>query len=160
MARRNLIAVLLAALASVAATAGCGGGKQQVSAAELVQRGDQVCRTEHTKFSQVQAKPPANASVAADQTKQLVDAAKSAGSDLRDLEPPENIRPAYDRYLDVRDRATEEIKKGQDAAGNQDSRAYGAAQSAVANSAPERQKLARALGFKVCSQATAAAGAP
>ena len=158
MSRRNLIAVLPAALLSAVAP-GCGGGSEQVTATELAQKGDAICRTEQTRFSQIQALPPVNASVAADQTKQLVDAAESAGSDLRDLEPPENLRPTYDRYLEARDRATDEIKKGQDAAENRDSRAYGAAQSAVASSAPERQKLAGSLGFKVCSQSTAT-GAP
>lgn len=158
MSRRNLAAVLLAALL-FAVAAGCGGGPQQVTATELVQKGDAICRTEQTRFSQIQAQPPANASTAADQTKRLVDAAERAGSELRDLEPPENLRPAYDRYLDARDRAADEIKKGLEAADNQDARAYGTAQSAVARSAPERQKLARSLGFKACSQSTAA-GAP
>ena len=43
------------------------------------------------------------------------------------------------------------MKKGQDAADNQDSNAYGAAQAAVTKSAPQRRKLAESLGFKVCS---------
>jgi hypothetical protein len=43
------------------------------------------------------------------------------------------------------------LKKGQDAAENQDSATYGAAQAAVVQSAPERRRLARAVGFKVCS---------
>ena len=42
------------------------------------------------------------------------------------------------------------MKKGQDAADNQDSHAYGAAQAAVSRSASERSKLAKSLGLKVC----------
>jgi hypothetical protein len=43
------------------------------------------------------------------------------------------------------------MKRGEDAADNQDSRAYGAAQAAVVHTAPQRRKLAGSLGFKVCS---------
>ena len=43
------------------------------------------------------------------------------------------------------------MKKGQDAADNQDSRSYGEAQAAVSKSAPDRKELAGSLGFKVCS---------
>ena len=49
------------------------------------------------------------------------------------------------------------MKRGQDAAENQDARAYGAAQAGVARDAPQRQKLARSLGFKVCSTSPATA---
>ena len=101
MSRAGLIPIVVPALAIAALGAGCGGGgKQQVSAAELVQKGDQICRQEQSGFSQIQAHPPANAS---------------------------------------------------DAAENQDSATYGAAQAAVVQSAPERRRLARAVGFKACS---------
>jgi hypothetical protein len=150
------IAGALCALVAIAAAAGCGG-KQQVSAAELVQRGDAICRDEQSTFDEVQAQAPANASDAADQTDELVSAAEDANDKLRDLEPPEGLRTPYDAYLDARDRATDQIKKGQDAAKNQDSTAYGVAQSAVAQTAPQRRKLAGALGFKVCSSDAGAA---
>jgi hypothetical protein len=152
MEPRKLIPIGSAAVLLVAATAGCGGGKDPLSAAELVQKGDAICRDEQSRFSRIQAQPPTNASVAADQTKGLVDAAEDAGSDLRDLEPPEDLRSSYDRYLDARDRAVDQIRKGEDAADDRDSRAYGTAQAAVANTAPSRQRLARALGFAVCSR--------
>ena len=48
----------------------------------------------------------------------------------------------FDIYLSARDRAIDQMKKGQDAAENQDSGAYGAAQAAVTKSAPQRKKLA------------------
>jgi len=149
---------IAAALALIAiAAAGCGG-KQKVTAAELVQKGDSICREEQSKFNEVQAQPPANASEAANQTDDLVSAAEDANDSLGNLEPPEALQARYSAYLDARDRATDQIKKGKDAADNQDSAAYGAAQSAVSATAPGRQRLARSLGFKVCSQG--AAGAP
>jgi hypothetical protein len=153
-AKRTLLVV--PAFAVLSLCVGCGGGKEQVSAAELDQKADQICATEQTKFKQIQAQPPANASEAADQTKQLIQAAESASSAIDDLEPPDALRGALDIYLGARDQAIDEMKKGQDAADNQDSRAYGTAQAAVAKSAPQRKKLADSLGFKVCSAKTGA----
>ena len=157
MTARKTIACAFAGLVAAAAAAGCGGGKQQVSATELVQKGDAICRDEQSKFNEVQTQPPANASDATDQTKELVSAAEDANDNLDDLEPPASLQSRYSAYLDARDRATDQIQKGQDAAENQDSVAYGAAQSAVAQTAPQRSNLAGALGFKVCSSGGGAA---
>jgi hypothetical protein len=139
------------ALAVLSLGTGCGGGNQQVTAAELVQKADQACREEQSKFREIQATPPANASDAADQTKQLIQVAEDASSAIDDLEPPDALRTPLDGYLSARSGAIDEMKKGQDAADNQDSRAYGAAQAAVVKSAPQRRKLADSIGFKVCS---------
>jgi hypothetical protein len=150
-AKRFLLVLPAVAILALEA-AGCGGGgKQQVSAAELVQKGDQICRDEQTKFKQIQAHPLANASEAADQTKELIQVSESANSGLGDLEPPEAQRAPLESYLSARDRAIDQMKAGQDAAENQDSKAYAAAQAAVVHSAPQRKKLAVSLGFRVCS---------
>jgi hypothetical protein len=148
-ARRSLS--VLPALVILALGKGCGSGKEQVTAAELVQKGDQICRQEQTGFNQIQAHPPGNAKDAADQTEALVKAAESANSKLSELQPPDELKSPLDSYLSARDRAIDQMKKGQDAAENQDSTGYGAAQAAVVQSAPERKRLARAVGFKVCS---------
>jgi hypothetical protein len=150
-AKRFLLVLPAVAILALEA-AGCGGGgKQQVSAAELVQKGDQICRDEQTKYKQIQAHPLANASEAADQTKELIQVSESANSGLGDLEPPEAQRAPLESYLSARDRAIDQMKAGQDAAENQDSKAYAAAQAAVVHSAPQRKKLAVSLGFRVCS---------
>jgi hypothetical protein len=151
MTRARWLPLVLPILVIGAIGAGCGGGKDQVSAAELDQKADQACREEQTKFEQIQSTPPANATEAADQTKELVAVAESASSAIDALEPPDALRTPLEIYLDARDRAIDQMKEGQDAAENQDSRAYGEAQAEVAKSAPERRKLADSLGFKVCS---------
>jgi hypothetical protein len=148
-ARRALLVIPTLAILSLGI--GCGGSKQEVTAAELDQKADQICATEQTKFKQIQAHPPANASDAADQTKELIDVAQTANSALDDLEPPDALRGALDIYLGARNDAIDQMKNGQDAAENQDSRGYGEAQAAVAKSATERKRLADSLGFKVCS---------
>jgi hypothetical protein len=147
--KRFLLAI--PALAILSLGTGCGGGNQQVTAAELVQKADQACREEQSKFREIQATPPANASDAADQTKALIQVAEDASSAIDDLEPPDALQTPLDGYLSARSGAIDEMKKGQNAADNQDSRAYGAAQAAVVKSAPQRRKLADSIGFKVCS---------
>jgi hypothetical protein len=151
MFRAKSILLTSLTVATLALAMGCGGGKEQVTAAELVQKGDQICQQEQTKFSQIQNQPPSNASDAADQTKKLIGVAEDASSSLDDLEPPDALQGSFKTYLDARDRAIDQMKRGQDAAENQDSSAYGAAQAAVVHSAPQRRKLAASLGLKVCS---------
>src|SRR5690348_5903455 len=92
-------AIVASAGAAVAVAVGCGSSKQQVSPAELAQRADAICRDEQVRFEQIQAHPPGNAQVAADQTKELIDVAQAASSDLRDLEPPDRLSARYDAYL-------------------------------------------------------------
>jgi hypothetical protein len=151
MSARKPIAIASAALVTVAA-AGCGGGKQQVSAAELVQKGDAICRDEQGEFKRIQAAPLRNASDGADQAEALLGAARDAIDSLQDLEPPEPQQSAYDRYLDAKEHALQFFQQGKDAADDQNGRAYSAAQAAVARGAHERAKLAKAVGFKSCSQ--------
>ena len=128
-----------------------------MTAAELVRKADEICSRERSSFARLQAHPPPNASVAADQTNGLIRVTQEANSRLRELEPPEELQSAYDRYLEARDRVIDQMNRGEDAARNQDSVAYGAAQAAVARDAPERRKLAQSLGLKVCSSSRASA---
>lgn len=152
MNRLRCLWLVLPTAVLAAAAVGCGGGgKQPVTAAELRQQADQACRTEQQKFRQIQATAPANASDAVDQTKALITVAETASSTIDGLEPPSELQGELDAYLSARGRAIDEMKKGQDAADNQDSQAYGAAQAAVTKSAHERSKLADSLGLKVCS---------
>jgi hypothetical protein len=151
MFRDRRLLLVVPALAIISLGGGCGGGKEQVSAAELDQKADEACRTEQEKFQQIQATPPANATEAADQTKELIQVAESTSSAIEDLEPPDALRMPLEIYLNARGNAIDEMRKGQDAAEDQDSRTYGTAQAAVAKSAPQRRRLADSLGFKVCS---------
>jgi hypothetical protein len=156
-AGRFLLTLPLLALATLGG-AGCGGGgKDQVTAAELVARADAICREERGTFDRVQAHPPPNASIAANQTGVLLKATERANSALRDLNPPDQLKAQYDRYLEARDRAVDQMKRGQDAAEDRDSAEYGAAQAAVAREAPQRRKLAQALGLKACSSSRGSA---
>jgi hypothetical protein len=157
LTRRFLLIIPAVLLLAVDASGCGGGGNDQVTAAELVHKADAICTKERGSFARIQAHPPPNASVAADQTDELIKATEDANSQLRDLKPPEELQSSYDRYIEARDRVIQQMNRGRDAAQDQDSTAYGAAQAAVARDAPQRRKLARALGFRVCSASSATA---
>jgi hypothetical protein len=157
MLRPRWITPTVSLVAIGVALTGCGGGSDRVSTAELVQKADEICGKERSSFGRIQAHPPPNASVAADQTDELIKVTADANSGLRDLRPPEELESAYDRYLEARDRALDQMRRGKEAAEDQDSADYGAAQAAVAREAPERRRLAEGLGLKVCSSSSATA---
>ena len=145
------IALASVALLTAALLSGCGG-KEQVTAAELVQKGDAICRDLEKRFSEIQAAPLVTSSDGADQAGALHDAAKDSIDDLRHFEPPEDLRATYDRYLDAKEDTLQYFDADKEAADNRDGTAYAAAEAAVARGAPERARLAKSLGFKVCSQ--------
>jgi hypothetical protein len=137
---------------SLAAIVGCGdSSEEQVDAAELVQRGDEICRADQERFAAIQKEPPANASQAADQTDEVIDSSTEAIDDLRDLKPPSELSHKYEAYLTAREDALDLIEEGRDALDNEDTDAYGAAQTKLSDGAEGRAKLARAIGFKDCS---------
>jgi hypothetical protein len=150
MVRVRIASLAFPAIVITALASGCGSGKDEMSAAELRQNADAICREEQSRFDRVQATAPANASIAADQTKELIGVSEAASSDLGDLEPPDSLADAYDSYLDARGRALDQMKRGQVAAENRDSAGYVAAQTAVAKGAAERRRFAAALGLQVC----------
>ena len=149
--RRRLIVVALAVVPAATA-AGCGGDNAQVTPEELISRGDAICAEGRQRFDEVQAEAPANAAAAVDQTQELADIATDELNELRNMQPPDELRESYDRYLEARGRALELLEQGRDAADDKDAEAYGQAQAKAAAEEPQRRKLARAVGFKVCSK--------
>jgi hypothetical protein len=148
---RFLAAIAVLAVAAPAA-AGCGDDAEQVSAQELVQRGDEICAEGRREFAEIQSQAPPNASAAADQTDQLVAIATDELNELREIRPPDELQERYEAYLAARGRALSLLEQGRDAAEDKDADAYGKAQAEAAAAQPERLKLARAVGFKQCSK--------
>lgn len=156
-------AIIAVASLAVAGAAGCGGdSSEQLDAAQLISKGDELCRQGQQHFAEIQAKRPANATDAQEQTDELLDVATDELTDLRDLRPPEELRDSYESYLEARGRALELLEQGSDAAGNRDAEEYAKAQAEVTADQPARVKLAEAVGLKVCSRAgtTAPTAAP
>ena len=141
-----MLALALALLASA-----CGEETEKLSAEQLISRGDEICKRGQERFAEVQQEPPANATEAREQTDELVEVANDELDELRDLRPPDELGDAYDAYLQARGSALELLEQGRDAAEDKDADAYDEAQIEAAADQPERLKLARAVGFKVCS---------
>lgn len=152
MRARVPVALLAAAVAvSAAALAGCGDDAEQLSAEELVSRGDELCREGQRRFAEIQAEPPANASDALAQTDELVAVASDELNELRKLRAPEELSDPYERYLEARSSALELLEEGRDAAGGRDAAAYAEAQAKISADSAKRRKLAAAVGFEACS---------
>jgi ElaB/YqjD/DUF883 family membrane-anchored ribosome-binding protein len=149
--RRRLIVVAIAVVPA-ATGAGCGSDTEQVDAEELISRGDAICAEGRQRFDEVQGEAPANAAAAVDQTQELVDIATDELNELRNIRPPDELRESYDSYLEARGRALELLEQGRDAAEDKDAEAYGRAQAKASAEEPQRRKLARTVGFKVCSK--------
>jgi hypothetical protein len=143
---------LAMAVAAAAVASGCGSDTEQVSVEELIERGDEICAEGRRSFDEVQAQAPANAAAAADQTDELVAIATDELNELRSIRPPDELRERYDRYLEARGRALELLEQGRDAAEEKNADAYARAQGKAAAEQPERLKLAKAVGFRVCSK--------
>jgi hypothetical protein len=144
------VAVLVAAAA--VALAGCGDDTEDVSAEELISRGDELCREGQQRFEEIQGDTPADAAEALEQTEALVEVADEELDELSRMRPPEELRDAYDRYLDARADALELLERGRDAAEDGDAKAYAEAQTKLAAEQRTRVELAREIGFSACSK--------
>src|SRR5688572_1854252 len=151
MPARPLISVISALLIGLLLAA-CGEDAEQVTASELVSRGDEICAEGRDRFAEIQERAPANATDAEQLTDDLVQAATDELNELRELRPPDELREAYDRYLEARGSALDRLEEGRDAAAERDADAYAEAQAEVTADAEARIKLAQAVGFKVCSK--------
>jgi hypothetical protein len=147
---RHATAALLAG--ALLAAAGCGEDADRVSAEELISRGDAICAEGQERFAELQADAPSTAAVAAEQAEALLAVATDSLNELRTIRPPEELQDRYEAYLDARTRALELLEEGRDAAEDKDAGAYGAAQAKAADEQRDRLRLARAVGFEVCSK--------
>jgi hypothetical protein len=140
-------------LAAAAIAAGCGGGGgDPLTAEQLLAQGDEICKQNQLRFTEIQSAPPNNAADAVDLTDQLIDSASEELDGLHDLTPPPDLDDAYSAYLDAKQDALDRLEEGNEAAKDQDAKRYADLQDQNANSVPERLRLAKAVGFKVCGR--------
>ncbi|MGZ5313006.1 MAG: hypothetical protein ACXWW8_04335 [Solirubrobacterales bacterium] len=140
-------------LAAAAIAPGCGGGGgDPLTAEQLLAQGDEICKQNQLRFSEIQSAPPNNAADAVDLTDQLIDSASEELDGLRDLTPPAELADPYSAYIDAKQEALDRLEDGNEAAKDQDAKRYADLQDQNANSVPERLRLAKAVGFKVCGR--------
>ncbi|MSO41192.1 MAG: hypothetical protein EXQ70_04745 [Solirubrobacterales bacterium] len=149
--RLALAAAAALVLTSSAALSACGGGSEPLSKAELASRGDGICREGKSAADAIQRRPPRGPAEAEAQSRALGEALQGELDDLGALDAPDSLGGPMERYLAARRRALALVALGAEAAGAAQARAYLRTQDRFAASASERRRLARRVGFRVCS---------
>ena len=124
----------------------------ELARGELIARGDEICREAHEAFLDLQRRPPGTAGDAAELTARLADIAAGEGEELRTLNGPPEFSTEIDAYVAARAEGIEALRAGEEAAEARDSEAYAAQQEELADSQRERHRMARRIGFAVCSR--------
>jgi hypothetical protein len=140
------ILAVAVALAIVALTG------QELSRAELVAEGDEICAAGRQAFEELQEEPPRTATEAADLTRRLIEIAEQELDALDRLNHPSDLDAAIDSYRGAREEAIELLREGLEAAEAADSRRYQVAQEELAATQSSRRRMARRIGFRECSR--------
>jgi hypothetical protein len=124
--------------------------KPTLTKSELIAKADAICvdskETYKGVFSQASEESP---DVAYSQV--LVGISTRAMGRLKALDPPPSLAKEYDEYLQAQMRVRDYDRQALDAAKAEDSDAYLEARGKRDAEEPEREHLARRIGFEVCS---------
>ena len=124
----------------------------ELSAAEFLAQGDEICAQAHEEFLEVQGSAPRTAADAEAQVEALIEVAEEERDGIEELNEPESLARDVADYLKERDAGIEVLREGLAAARDDDPDAYEQAQAKLASQQPERQKTAEELGFSKCSE--------
>lgn len=125
---------------------------EDLSEAEFLARGDELCAQAHSGFEESQDSPPRTASEARELTSELLAIAREERHAIADLDAPTSLDAAVERYLNVRERGIGRLEAGVEAAEGGDAVAYEKAQAGLASGQLKRRRLARRIGFEECSR--------
>jgi hypothetical protein len=140
----------LAAVAVIAVLESCGG--DSASPEQFQSEGNRVCRDVEQQLDRIQAMPPGTADQAQKQAEAIIDVSEQALDNLRQLDPPEDLQPTFERYHDTREQAIVFVEDARHPAGDNDSDAYVGAKRRLAAEQPTRRQLALQLGLGACSR--------
>jgi hypothetical protein len=147
---------VLAAVAALAAALDLGPFGEdegaQRSTATFTAEGDRICERARDQFADLQGTPPNSAEGAATLTQDLIEISQGELDQIASLEAPAGAEPALQRYLSAREEGIAILKRGLQAAQDENAGAYAVAQAKIAKGQPRRLKLARAVGFTECSR--------
>lgn len=145
----------------VAGLGACGGGGRSSTTAstsaaltksQLIAQGDAICKDARDRFAQLQGSPPTTPEETATFTQKLIDITATEVSRLRALNPPSDVKPALDRYLQAMAKNIDVLKQGLKAAQQSDPTAYAQAQAKAVQGQVKRLQYAQAVGFEECSR--------
>ena len=155
--RSQLLAILIAA-AAILVLGSCGGGDSSSSPKQFQTEANQVCKDAEQQLDRIQRTAPRTADQAEKQAAALVDVSKQALDNLHQIEPPDDLKTAYDRYLSAREKAVGFIEDARDAAAHNDAGAYARAKRRLAADQPSRRQLALRVGLHLCSRPSLPSG--
>jgi len=118
-----------------------------LSAAEFLARGDEICKQAHDEFLDIQGSTPRTAADAEAQVEALIEVAEEEREGILDLGAPDSLAEGIDAYVADREQG---IKTA--AARDDDSIGYEEAQAELASQQAKRQEVAQKLGFNECSE--------
>jgi hypothetical protein len=123
----------------------------QLSRSEFISQGDEICRQDHDKFTELQSVKPANSTEAANLQEKLIAISETELDQIEGLDAPSDAQPALDRYLRAREQGITLLKKGLAAAERDDAFAYLQTRQQLAATQHRRTELAQQVGFRECS---------
>lgn len=152
--RRGLtrrVALSVAGAIALAAVAGCGGDSG-ATLKEFRADANRVCRDVERQLDRIQRTQPVTAAQAEEQAEAVLDVSEQALSNLRKIEPPDDLEAAWNRYLDDREQAIGFIEEAREAAADSDTEAYAGAKRRLARGQPARRELALQMELGRCSR--------
>jgi hypothetical protein len=145
--------LLIAALVGLAALVKLGPfGEETLTERQFITRADQICRDAHDRYRAVQEDEPQTAIQAQAQTERLIATAEEELAEVEDLNEPDALSESVSRYIHARDQGIDLLRRGLEAARDNDGDAYARAQVDLARGQLERERLARRIGLTECSR--------
>lgn len=146
-------ALAVAALIAIAAIFGLGPfADDDLSVAEYLAQGDEICTQAHDEFLDLQNGTPRTAADAAELIGALIEVAEEERDAIADLPAPASLVDPVAKYLDARVSGIDGLRAGLDAAKDEDAEAYERIQVELQASQGRRYEIAREVGFKECSK--------
>lgn len=124
----------------------------ELSAAEFLAQGDDVCAQAHDDFLEIQDSTPRTAADAEEQVQALIDVAEGERDGLENLNAPVELEEGLAEYLASRERGIGLLRDGLEAARKDDPVAYESSQADLAAEQTKRERAAQVLGFNECSE--------
>jgi hypothetical protein len=139
---------------AAAVIAGCGGGdsNKTLSYSDMSAQANQICNDVNPEIKSLGAKITGKASNDAPILGQIIPKLDDAIGRFKDLKPPDELKPDYDRFISTSEAQIALDKKAEAAAKSGDQAAYGAVLKQIKTSPYDSQndEAASKLGAKAC----------
>ncbi len=124
----------------------------ELSAAEFLAQGDEICKQAHDEFLDIQGSTPRTAADAESQVEALIEVAEEERDRILELGAPDALAEDIDAYIADREKGIKTLQAGLAAARDDDPSEYEEAQAELASQQAKRQEVAQKLGFNECSE--------